>query len=123
KMKFQYKETTPFYQRRALGQKLRRRHPNKVPVIVEKSPKARLGNGVIKKYLIPFECTVGHLYFLIRKQLNLRPEEALILCVRNVIPSSSVTMGSVYHHYHDSDLLLYVSYQDENVYGANQTTP
>merc|ERR1712209_191533 len=41
-MKWQYKEEHPFEKRRAEGEKIRRKFPDRVPVIVEKSPKARL---------------------------------------------------------------------------------
>jgi len=37
----QYKEEHPFEKRRAEGEKIRRKYPDRVPVIVEKSPKAR----------------------------------------------------------------------------------
>merc|ERR1711879_831194 len=44
-MKWQYKEEHPFEKRRAEGEKIRRKYPDRVPVIVEKSPKARIGDG------------------------------------------------------------------------------
>ena len=37
----QYKEEHPFEKRRDEGEKIRRKYPDRVPVIVEKSPKAR----------------------------------------------------------------------------------
>merc|ERR1712183_793815 len=43
-MKWQYKEEHPFEKRRAEGEKIRRKYPDRVPVIVEKSPKARIGD-------------------------------------------------------------------------------
>merc|ERR1712012_1461565 len=48
-MKWQYKEEHPFEKRRAEGEKIRRKYPDRVPVIVEKSPKARIGNLDKKK--------------------------------------------------------------------------
>merc|ERR1712029_1155240 len=36
-MKWQYKEEHPFEKRRAEGEKIRRKYPDRVPVIVEKS--------------------------------------------------------------------------------------
>ena len=35
-------------------------------------------------------------YFLIRKRISLRPEDALFFFVNNVIPPTSATMGSLY---------------------------
>merc|ERR1712102_87170 len=67
-MKWQYKEEHPFEKRRAEGEKIRRKYPDRVPVIVEKSPKARIGDLDKKKYLVPSDLTVGQFYFLIRKR-------------------------------------------------------
>lgn len=65
-------------------------------VIVEKAPKARIGDLDKKKYLVPSDLTVGQFYFLIRKRIHLRPEDALFFVVNNVIPPTSATMGSLY---------------------------
>merc|ERR1712096_491894 len=93
RMKFVYKEEHPFEKRRAEGEKIRRKYPDRVPVIVEKSPKARIGDLDKKKYLVPSDLTVGQFYFLIRKRISLRPEDALFFFVNNMIPPTSTTMG------------------------------
>ena len=70
-------------------------------VIVEKAPKARVGDLDKKKYLVPSDLTVGQFYFLIRKRIHLRPEDALFFFVNNVIPPTSATMGALYQvQYH-----------------------
>merc|ERR1712203_1313964 len=116
-MKWQYKEEHPFEKRRAEGEKIRRKYPDRVPVIVEKSPKARIGDLDKKKYLVPSDLTVGQFYFLIRKRISLRPEDALFFLVNNVIPPTSSTMGSLYQEHHEEDFFLYIAYSDESVYG------
>lgn len=96
-------------------------------VIVEKAPKARIGDLDKKKYLVPSDLTgkhfivcqipgeqhlkdtsrvtskflfpllsVGQFYFLIRKRIHLRAEDALFFFVNNVIPPTSATMGLLY---------------------------
>ena len=65
-------------------------------VIVEKAPKARVADLDKKKYLVPSDLTVGQFYFLIRKRIHLRPEDALFFFVNNVIPPTSATMGALY---------------------------
>lgn len=65
-------------------------------MIVEKAPKASIGDLDKKKYLVPSDLTVGQFYFLIRKRIHLRPEDALFFFVSNVIPPTSATMGSLY---------------------------
>lgn len=63
---------------------------------MEKSPKARVADLDKKKYLVPTDLTVGQFYFLIRKRIQLRPEDALFFFVNNVIPPTSATMGTLY---------------------------
>ena len=68
-------------------------------VIVERAPKAKVPELDKKKYLVPADLTVGQFYFLIRKRIQLRPEDALFFFVNNVIPPTSVTMGALYQVY------------------------
>jgi len=117
-MKWQYKEEHPFEKRRAEGEKIRKKYPDRVPVIVEKAPRARIGDLDKKKYLVPSDLTVGQFYFLIRKRIHLRPEDALFFFVNNVIPPTSATMGSLYQEHHEEDFFLYIAYSDESVYGG-----
>ena len=63
---------------------------------MEKAPKARIGDLDKKKYLVPSDLTVGQFYFLIRKRVQLRADDALFFFVNNVIPPTSATMGSLY---------------------------
>uniref|UniRef100_A0A8C4S6Z5 Gamma-aminobutyric acid receptor-associated protein-like 1 n=1 Tax=Erpetoichthys calabaricus TaxID=27687 RepID=A0A8C4S6Z5_ERPCA len=86
-------------------------------VIVEKAPKARVPNLDKRKYLVPSELTVGQFYFLIRKRIQLRPEDALFFFINNTIPPTSATMGQLYQENHEEDCFLYVAYSDESVYG------
>nr|CAB3247936.1 gamma-aminobutyric acid receptor-associated protein [Phallusia mammillata] len=118
-MKWQYKEEHTFDKRRNEGEKIRRKYPDRVPVIVEKAAKARIGDLDKKKYLVPSDLTVGQFYFLIRKRIHLRPEEALFFFVNNVIPPTSTTMGQLYQEHHEEDFFLYIAYSDESVYGSN----
>ncbi|XP_077931717.1 gamma-aminobutyric acid receptor-associated protein-like 1 isoform X1 [Halichoerus grypus] len=121
-MKFQYKEDHPFEYRKKEGEKIRKKYPDRVPVIVEKAPKARVPDLDKRKYLVPSDLTVGQFYFLIRKRIHLRPEDALFFFVNNTIPPTSATMGQLYEDNHEEDYFLYVAYSDESVYGKEKET-
>uniref|UniRef100_A0A2I2Z6M0 GABA type A receptor associated protein like 1 n=1 Tax=Gorilla gorilla gorilla TaxID=9595 RepID=A0A2I2Z6M0_GORGO len=95
-MKFQYKEVHPFEYRKKEGEKIRKKYPGRVPLIVEKAPKARVPDLDKRKYLVPSDLTDGQFYFLIRKRIHLRPEDALFFFVNNTIPPTSATMGQLY---------------------------
>ncbi|GAU95000.1 hypothetical protein RvY_06690 [Ramazzottius varieornatus] len=117
-MRWQYKENHSFEKRKAEAEKMRRKYPDRIPVIVEKSPKARFADLEKSKFLVPSDLTVGQFYFLVRKRIQLRPEEALFFFVNNVIPPSSATMGTLYEEHHDEDGFLYIAVSDESVYGS-----
>uniref|UniRef100_A0A2K6BWA4 GABA type A receptor associated protein like 1 n=1 Tax=Macaca nemestrina TaxID=9545 RepID=A0A2K6BWA4_MACNE len=104
-MKFVYKEEHP--------EKIGTKYPDWVPVIVEKAPKAWIRDLDKKKYLVLSDLTF---YFLIRKRIHLRAEDALLFSVNNVILPTSATMGQLYQEHHE-DFFLYVAYSDESVYG------
>lgn len=117
-MKFQYKEEHPFEKRLKEGRSIRKKYPDRVPVIVEKAPKARVPDLDKRKYLVPSDLTVGQFYFLIRKRIQLRPEDALFFFVDDVIPPTAATMGSVYQDHHEDDFFVYIAYSDESVFGT-----
>ncbi|BHF79901.1 hypothetical protein AAHC03_019118 [Spirometra sp. Aus1] len=116
-MKFAYKEEHSFEKRLAEGEKIRKKYPSCVPVIVEKSPRARVPTLDKNKYLVPSDLTVGQFYFLIRKRIQLKPEQALFFFVENTIPPTSATMGALYSEYGEHDHFLYIAYSDESIYG------
>ncbi|XP_059973578.1 gamma-aminobutyric acid receptor-associated protein-like [Mesoplodon densirostris] len=121
-MKFVYKEEHPFEKRRSEGEKIHKKYPDWFPVIVEKAPKARIGDLDKRKCLLPSDLTVGQFYFLIRKQIHLRAEDALFFFVSNVSPPASARMGQLYQE-HREDFFLYVASSDESVYGLCSCCP
>ncbi|KAK1335676.1 hypothetical protein QTO34_003469 [Cnephaeus nilssonii] len=62
-MKFQYKEDLPFGYREKEGEKTRKKYPDRVPVMVEKAPKARVPGLVKRKSLVPSDLAVGQFNF------------------------------------------------------------
>ena len=109
-------------ERRAEFERIQRKYPDRIPVIVEKAGSANLiGDLNKKRYLLPKNMTMGQFYFLIRQHINrLRSEDALFIFVQNVIPSTSATMECIYKNYHDEDLFLYITYSEESVFGGSE---
>lgn len=70
--------------------------------------------------LVTISFLVGQFYFLIRKRIHLRAEDALFFFVKNVIPPTSATMGALYQEHHEEDFFLYIAYSDESVYGSSE---
>ncbi|KAI6237992.1 Autophagy related protein Atg8 [Aphelenchoides fujianensis] len=116
-MKWAYKEENTFEKRRAEGEKIRRKYPDRIPVIVEKAPNSRLQDLDKKKYLVPSDLTIGQFYFLIRKRIHLKDTETLFFFIKNNVPTPTLSMGSLYQDNMEEDLFLYVCYAEEAVYG------
>jgi GABA(A) receptor-associated protein len=116
-MKWQYRNEHTFRERQAEAEKLRNKFPDRVPVIVERSPTASIGQLDENKFLLPWDLTVGQFYYIIRQRLNMRPEDALYFYIKYTSPYKNATMGAVYQLLRYFDFVLYVSYSDSSVYG------
>ncbi|MEQ2245335.1 hypothetical protein ILYODFUR_026608 [Ilyodon furcidens] len=92
----QYQRSVLLEVRRAEGERVRAKHPDKIPIIVERALRSRAPELDKKKYLVPSDLTVGQLCFLIRQRMSLRPEEALFFFVNNSLPPSSCPLSTVY---------------------------
>ena len=72
-MKWTYKEENTLEQRKKESQKIIAKYPDRIPVVLQRSPKARIADTEKTKFLVPTELTVGQFYHLIRKKIVLRP--------------------------------------------------
>lgn len=92
------------------------KYPERVPVIIER------GNEKIKriskkKFLVPVGLKVSEFVYIIRKRLELKPEEALFIFIENALPSYNEEMGNIYNKFKDTDGFLYVLYSKESTFG------
>jgi GABA(A) receptor-associated protein len=55
--------------------------------------------------------------YVIRKRINLRPEEGLFLFINNQIITYTSIIGHIYEYSKDPDGFLYVYYAKENIFG------
>ena len=118
KREFSFKEAHSFEARLNESKRMRKKYPERIPVIVEKSAGDTLGLELDKtKYLVPCDLTVGQLVYVIRKRLNLDAEKALFFLIQNIIPTSSALISTVYDDHKDDDGYLYVIYSSENTFG------
>ena len=93
---------------------------DRIPIICEKSNThnhKQLPDIDKHKYLVPKDFTLGQFVYVIRKKINIKPDEAIFLFVSNTIPSSSSIICDLYYKYKDTDGFLYMQYSKENVFG------
>lgn len=118
-MKWQYKEEKPFDVRRTEADAVREKHPDRIPVIVEKVASSRIADLDRKKFLVPSDLTVAQFMHVLRQRIQLDATESIFLMINGVQPATSESMIGIYHQHKDEDGFLYVAYSGENTMGNN----
>jgi GABA(A) receptor-associated protein len=98
--------------------KILAKYPDRIPLIVEKTP----GNNVLpqiskSKFLVPSDITITQFMFIIRKYLKLDPSVSIYLFCDGVIPNAGESINNVYINHKDADGFLYLFYAGENTFG------
>jgi GABA(A) receptor-associated protein len=112
-----YKTDFPFERRHAESARVHEKYPDRVPVIIERSPRTDIPDIDRCKFLIPADLTIGQVVYVIRKRIQLNPEHAIFVFVGKTLPPTSAVMSAVYQEHKDADGFLYVTYSGENVFG------
>ncbi|XP_034248709.1 microtubule-associated proteins 1A/1B light chain 3C-like [Thrips palmi] len=99
---------------------MRTKFPTKVPTIVKRFHKETSLPLLEKvKFLVPEETTMSQFVAIIRKRMNLRPNQAIYLLVNNrSMMNLSMTIAEVYNEHKDDDGMLHVTYASQEVFGA-----
>lgn len=112
-----FKEEHPLEKRQAEALRIREKYPDRIPVIVEKSERSDIPDIDKKKYLVPSDLTVGQFVYVIRKRIQLNPEKAIFIFVKNLLPPTAALMMTVYDEHKDEDGFLYIQYSGESTFG------
>jgi len=113
-----FRERLTLAERRAECERVRRRHPRHVAVILE--PGARDAPPIDKqKFLVPEELTLAHLAFAARRRLELRPEQALFLHAEGgALLDAAAPVRALRERRTAEDGFVYVTYSLENAFGG-----
>jgi len=108
----------PFEKRKNEAERILKKYPDRVPVIVQRVE----NNDAIpdvdkKKYLVPSDLTVGQFVYVIRKRIKLSPDQAIYVFVDKTLPPSASLMSQMYHEHKDSDGFLYFDISGESTFG------
>ena len=113
-----FKEKYTLKDRLAEATRIREKYPERVPIIVERyNNNDDIPNIDKHKYLVPVDITVGKFIYIIRKRIKLPPEKAMFVFVNNTIPSTSMTIGTIYDIEQEADNFLYFFYSSEATFG------
>jgi len=106
-----------FDQRKIESERIRKKYPDRVPVIVKKVANSDIPDIDKHKYLVPEDITIGQFMFILRKRLALSSEKAIFLFINNQIPIMSDIMINVFNKHKNNDGFLYMDYAGENTFG------
>lgn len=103
--------------------KMREKYPERVPIICEPSERCKFLTieltKIKTKYLSPRDMSLGKFIYSIRQQVNLSPETAIFLFLKDdsIMPPVSISMGLLYDKYGADDGFLYITFSEENTFG------
>ena len=113
-----FQSSNGFEERLSESNKIIEKYPDRVPIIVERSPDCNnIPQIDKKKYLVPHDLTVGQFIYIIRKRISLEPDKAIFIFVKNNLPAPARDIVEIYKEYKDKDGFLYVTYSGENTFG------
>jgi len=115
---FDFKQKYSFEKRCKESINIKKKYPTRCPIIcdvIDDPTPLKLDK---KKYLVPYELTVGQFLFVIRKHMNISQETAIFIFTSNgMLPPASESMQQLYNKYVDEDGFLYLSISSEKTFG------
>ncbi|KAI6238015.1 Glucuronosyltransferase [Aphelenchoides fujianensis] len=101
------------------AQELRRSHPDRCAVVVEKAASEKLLPDLRKnKFLVPFDQEFVKFSQVIQKRLNLHENQTIVFMVgEHRVPSACEQMGSLHEKYRGKNDVLRLTYMSESFYG------
>ncbi|KAI5652983.1 hypothetical protein M9H77_30170 [Catharanthus roseus] len=91
---------------------IRKKYPDRIPMVVEKARKSDISDVDKKKYLVPAELTIGQFVYVVRRRINLTAEKSIFVFIND-----TGLMSAIYEENKDEDGFLYMSYSGENTFG------
>ena len=121
-MEFQFiKENNDVKVRKQLCDNLIKLYPEKIPIICEKDPRSEISDIKKTKYLIAKDLMVAQFNYIIRKNIELKPEQALYLLVDGKVSIvEEMILRDVYEKYaNKEDGFLYIVYSANEYFGVS----
>ena len=117
-----FKEENSFNVRVEGSAKVRKTHPDRIPVIIEPESKwyrSDLPELDKEKYLVPMDLTIGQFMFIIRQRIKLAPEKSIFLFINGKLPPTAELMSTIDANERDEDGYVYAKLCGESSYGTS----
>lgn len=115
---YSFKKKHPFDDRLSESQKVLKKYPERVPIIIEKAnEKDDIATIDKNKYLVPKDTTLHEFIIIIRKRIRLEPSKTMFVIINSHLCPGSKTIGEIYDDDKDEDGFLYIKYTSENTFG------
>lgn len=116
--KYEFKMLYTFDKRKCESNRIIKKYPDKVPVIIERSDSSDISDIDKHKWLIQEDITFGQLLLTIRRRIKLDQCDAIFIFINdNYVPNNNENIGLAYNKHKDLDGFLYIAYSKEKCYG------
>ncbi len=95
------------------------KYPDRIPCILEKSTvnTNELPDIDKKKFLVPGDLRMSQFMFVIRKRINIRPEQAIFIFCNGQLLLNQSELSEIYKKHKSDDNYLYLQYSGESTFG------
>jgi len=98
-------------------ERIKNKYPNRIPIIVEKKKDSELPDIDKSKFLVQKDMIINQFIYIIRKKINLKPNEAIFVTINNQMCISNQSLSEIYDKHKNDDGFLYITYSSENTFG------
>ena len=99
------------------SERIKNKYPNRIPIIVEKKKDSELPDIDKSKFLVQEDMIINQFIYIIRKKINLKPNEAIFVTINNQMCISNQSLSEIYDKHKNDDGFLYITYSGENAFG------
>lgn len=107
-----FKATYDLDARLVMSIKARTKYPEQVPCLV-----VARASKKFTKMIVPRDYSIGAFLIFLRRNAQIRAEDAFYIFVNNTLPSVSSTMGQLYDDFSEEDGFLYIFTERQSSFG------
>lgn len=94
-----------------------KKYPDRIPIIVQSGKDSTIPKLEKNKFLVPRDITLGQFIYIIRRRVELKPEEAMFVFINDSLVNNSKLMSDIYDEYKDETGFLFCHISNENTFG------